>query len=219
MRFFIAIPDSWLLFSICICLATACSYWMMQMARNFFTRDGSMHSFSIMDLEFPSSAKNFANLINGIYKLDPELSKKCLRSLKLNLWVDFLFMPAIYGSIFILCMHVAAHTHYIGPTIFGVVGWLQILAWILDIYENTFLLKNIKNNLLPVSDSAHKFYTNCVKLKWAIASLGGICSLMVFVYFWLTGSFVPSHYLAVFGVVAIEFGVLILLRKLFSAGN
>lgn len=165
---------------------------MKRFNRHLCTQDGSLREFNVMDLEFPASSKEIPNILRGIYKLPkPETTAAVLKDLRSHLMIDYLFMPAIYGAIFLLCMYVA---HRLGEFpveqgIFAALAWLQILAWVLDLIENGLLLSYIRPDLereLPVG--RHKFFTRIVWAKWVFALAGLICALMMMLYFWLAGN-------------------------------
>lgn len=161
-------------------------------SRQFCTLDVVVRKFSIMDLEFPPSPREISNIINGIYQLPTRRSEKTLRFLKAHLYTDFLFMPVAYGSIFIACLKVSAKMLSVGHTVFVVLAWLQVLAWVLDMIENIYLLKKIKPTVLPSKQSVHKAYQLLQVGKWGIALTGAICSLSALLYFWLIGNYATA---------------------------
>ena len=153
-----------------------------------------------MDLELPASAEELANLIKGIFKLPAEMKVKSLRSLRGQLIIDFLFMPAVYGAIFLLCMKISwKMTGVWGEQIFAGLAWLQIVAFIFDIIENIYLLGKIKEDVIPSSKSVHRSYQTIVVVKWAIALTATICSLSGVIYFWLVGRYSTGslHYVLI----------------------
>jgi len=193
MQFNIIINHPWLWFCVGFALVQITSLWMQKLGNQLKTRDGSLHKFSIMDLEFPSSAQDMVNVINGIYRMPEMEIKKCLKALKFTLIVDFLFMPAIYGCIFLLCMHVAHKTMHINPAVFETLAWLQVFAWLCDIFENAYILRKIHPDSTPSGKMSHAIYTAVVYSKWGIALIGGICASMAIFYFWLSGRYNPDN--------------------------
>src|SRR5450432_1287911 len=106
MREIMNIPfESWWPFIICngamllvTLIMSAQSRWLCTFLR------GKVRSFSIMELEIPSSPTGIADIIRGIYALNAGQKKASLTHLRGQLFIDFLFMPACYGAIFLLCM-------------------------------------------------------------------------------------------------------------------
>jgi hypothetical protein len=212
------IPNHWQWY----CLLTGISFlttlWMMYYQKSFFTRDGVTRGFTISDLEFPSSGKDLVNIINGIYKL-PQ-ADKTISALRKNLLVDFLFMPATYISLFILCMAVSGKlTSLLGIRGFQIFAWLQLLAWIFDIFENIYLFTKIKPNTDAPSDGSFWAYSIVVHSKWAIALLGGICSMMVLLYFWFDGKFDKGNLHYVLILIAEVVGFLLLNKLMRSVAS
>ncbi len=215
MDLFIEIPNTWMWFCICFGAAMFTSMLMSMHAEKFMTRDGSTRKFSIMNLEFPSSPLDIVNTIRGIYKLPEPASGKSLKALKNNLYIDFLFMPAIYGSIFLLCMHVSSKTTWLGHPAFALFAWLQIVCWLFDVIENIYLLRKIQPEVEASSNLVHNLYRYLVVIKWGIALLGGVCALMVLLYFWFTGRYNHNNLYFVF-ILLIEIAGLFLLKKLLT---
>lgn len=186
MDHYINIPDLWLWFCILLGGSLLCALIMGAVAVNFLTYDGFKRRFSIMELELPSNPKDISNIIGGIYKLEDGEKRKCLRALRSNLLVDFLYMPCTYGAIFLLCTHVASEFESVGQTVFSVLAWLQAVAFLFDILENTYLLGRIREDISPSSLLSHRVYAVMVMLKWLFALVGVICALHVLAYFWLS---------------------------------
>src|SRR4249919_1175046 len=120
------IQDTWLWFSIAFALMLFASLIMAAQGKQFFTHNVVTQKFSMLDLEFAASARELADIIGGIYQL-PDLDNngnhidkdRVIRALKGQLLVDlFLYMPAVYGANFLLCMKVANRVGGIGPAIF-----------------------------------------------------------------------------------------------------
>lgn len=202
-------PYKW--FVILVAVAMICSFGMSVCARKFYTHFGVTRKFSILDIQFVSSKRDFYKIINGIYRL-PEATK-ILRALRLSLVLDFLFMPAIYGSVFILCMSVSIKMSGTnGGIVFALFAWLQLLAWLLDIIENVFVLTHLKKVDMDshFQDSRWRGFKYVVHTKWSIALLGGICSSMVLLCYWLEGLYNPGNlcYLAILAGEMVAFFVL-----------
>jgi hypothetical protein len=210
------IPHHWQWYCALAGISLLTTIWMKYYQKSFFTRDGVTRAFTISDLEFPSSGNDMVNVLNGIFKL-PQ-SQKIASALRRNLLVDFLFMPATYISLFILCMAVSNKMYSPFGTIgFQIFAWLQLLAWVFDIFENIYLLKKIKPNIQAPSKGSFLVYSFAVHIKWAIALLGGICSMMVLLYFWIEGKFDKGnlHYLLILIAEIVGF---LLLNKWMRSG-
>jgi len=203
MNIHFEIPNTWCWFCWTFGVALATTLMMSFQSRNFLTRYRSIRKFSILDLEFPSSAQDLVKIIGGMYRLPKIESEKSIRSLRNSLYIDFAFMPAIYGSVFLLCMHVSEKFSWIGVSVFAVFAWFQGLSWIFDIIENIYLLQKIKPDAVQSSALVHELYRYMVIAKWAIALFGGVCSLMALLYFWTTGIF-DSHNLKYFLYILAE---------------
>jgi hypothetical protein len=206
------LQNTWMLFCIFFAAVLIISSIMKSQESRFVTRVGTIRKFSILDLEFPSSGLDLANNINGIYKLPENQPDKVLRALKNNLFLDFLFMPAIYGCIFLLCMYVAGKTKYPGNDIFAIAAWLQFAAWLFDIIENCYLLYKIRPGTSPSKPAVLNLYRCIVIAKWAIALFGGVCAFMVIIYFFITGNYQPAS-LGYLKILVIEVLLMIMVNK------
>lgn len=209
--------NSWMCFVILVGIALFTSIVMSILARKFRTHYGVTRKFSIMDLEFPSSRRDYHKIINGIYRL-PD-SAKILSALRGNLLVDFLFMPAIYGLIFILCMNVSTKMESDwGEFGFQLFAWLQLLAWLLDIIENIYMLGHLKEVKMDQTfvDAPLRGFKYMVHTKWIIALLGGICSSMVLLCFWLEGEYDQTNLKYLVYLVVEILVALVLTRLLFA---
>jgi len=183
------ISEGWTIFCFLLGVITVTILIMTFQGRNFYTQDVVLRRFSIMDLQFPSSPLELENLVKGIFALPADRSQKTLRALKGQLYVDFLFMPAAYGAIFILCMHVASKMSTFGQQLFSILAWAQVFAWICDIIENIFLLINLKPGIRISNGGIAKAYLISVLAKWAIALVALVCALSALFYFWLIGRY------------------------------
>lgn len=185
----ILIPNGWILFCIAFGVLLITSFIMSRLSRHFYTHDVLERKFSIMDLQWPASPLELVNLVDGIYKLPLPKQQRTLRALKKHLYVDFIFMPAAYGSIFLLCMNISWKMSLAGPYLFAGLAWLQIVAFILDVIENIYLLKKIGPKISEASPGTHKAYGYLERFKWGIALLALICALSALLYFWLVGRY------------------------------
>jgi hypothetical protein len=206
----IVIPNSWSLFCIAFAIVLATSYIMGLLGRYLYTRDVSLRKFSIMDLQLAPNAKEIVILVNGIYKLSEPSSKKVIRALRLQLYIDFLFMPGAYGSIFILCMQLSSKMPPVGATFFSILAWLQAIAWLCDIIENIYLLGKIHKDPAESSKPAFKAFQYLEVIKWGSALFGLVCGLAALMYFWFAGDYAREslQYLLIIGIeIAIFFAI------------
>ncbi len=183
------ISGGWILFCLAFGIVLLTAFIMSRQSRHFYTMDVVLRRFSIMDLQLPDSPLEMKNLIGGIYKLPPRRQASTLRSLKSQLYVDYIFMPAAYGAIFLLCMKLSLKMTSYGQYVFAILAWLQVVAFIMDIIENIYLLKKIHPGIEAVSVVEHKRMLLFVQLKWGIALVAIIFGLSAVLYFWLVGRY------------------------------
>ena len=195
----ILIQDAWMWFCITFGVMLLIVLIMHQQTRYFYTRDVVERKFSILDLQLPSSAQELVNLIKGIFDLPDDQSQKTLKALRRHLYIDFIFMPAAYGSIFLLCYLAAGKMTNLGHPVFLILAWLQIIAWLCDIIENIYLLKNLNPGIVLSTPAVHKAYQVLEITKFGIALTGVVCSVFGFLYFWLVGKYlyISLHYLVI----------------------
>jgi hypothetical protein len=206
------ITHGWIWFCIAFGVMLTTMFIMNLQSRKFYTQDVVLRKFSIIDLEFPVSAQDLVNIIKGIYALPGGQSQKTLRSLRGQLYVDFLFMPAAYIGVFLLCMQVSSKMSSFGQDVFAVLGWLQAISWICDIIENIYLLNKIRAEP-PVSTlPAHRAFGWLEIFKWGFALIGAVCSASALFYFWLTGLYSPDSLLYLLIIVG-EIGVFLIAIK------
>lgn len=201
----------WLCISMAIFLLTA--FIMRRQSRYFYTMDVVPRQFSITDLQLPSCQKELVNLIKGIYTMPAANRQQTLRALRGQLWVDFLFMPAAYGSIFLVCMKVASKMNPAGTLLFAILAWLQLLCWLCDIIENIYLLQKIGPNVSESTKTVHRAYQFLEIFKWGFSLLATVCGLSALLFFWVTGNFAVSslHYLL---IIVGEIVIFMALQKL-----
>ncbi len=213
----IIITDTWIWFCITFGVMQLATVIMSQQSKYFYTNDGTVRSFSILDLELAANAVEIVNLIKGIFLLPkPFIAKTVTKALKGQLYVDFIFMPAAYGSIFLVCMKTS--TKLItngGQNIFAVLAWLQALAWLCDILENCYLLGKVVPNPSQTPPAAYKVYQLNEILKWGISLTGAVCGIAAMLYFWVVGNFSASSLIYLLVIIA-EIVLIPLLGGLFS---
>lgn len=186
-----AIPDLWFWFIVCFAIMLITNYFMGRAAQHFYLQSMTRIKFSIFDLEFPAWPDSLPTLFNNIDKLRGRESKKVRRALRANLLLDFIFMPATYIGIYLLCMHTAMKMRYVGRDIFAVLAWMQLAAWLFDIIENVYLLGKMSTPT-PSSMFVHKAFVRMVTAKWVLATTGAVCSVFGTLYFWLNGFYLKS---------------------------
>lgn len=181
------IIHGWICLSILIILAVILTAIMMGQEKKFFTQDPVRKKFTMLSLEFPGSAQEIYNLVQGIYALPGGESSQVLRALRSQLVTDFLFMPAAYGAIYVLNMQV----YWLMPSdqgnFFLVLAWLQVIPWVCDIIENLFLFGRISKEARVCSKGVFTGYRILESLKWGISLFGVTCGVSSLFYLWLTG--------------------------------
>jgi hypothetical protein len=206
---------SWMYFCIAFGITLLISFIMSFQDKEFYLMHVVMRKFNIIDLEFPASAEELVSVIKDIYRLPAELSKKTIRALKNQLYLDFLFMPALYGSVFILSMKVSMKMMYVGHKLFAVLAWLQLVSWVCDIIENIYLLNKIRPQPVVSKPAVHIAYEILEIVKWGIPLITLVCSLAAIFYYWIVGNY--SYNSLLFTVVVIvEIIVFFGLKKLTS---
>lgn len=178
------------------------SSWLMaRQGRYFFTKDPLKRKFTILEMEFPAKSYELERLINGIYAL-PDEAAKTIRALRKQLLLDYLlFIPAAYGTIFVLCMYVAHNTATgFGACIFAGLAWAQAIPFLLDYVENTYfwILSGSRNIPIPRPNplkpepvpTSFRMMRALEALKWGIALVGAVCCLSAVAYFWLSGKII-----------------------------
>ena len=207
---------SWAFFCVTFGLMLFFSFIMGIQSRNFYTKDGVEKKFSIMELELPASPKELVNLIRGLYRLpEKRESIKAISALRRQLYIDFLFMPFAYGSIFILCMLVSTKMQSsFGFKIFYIFAWAQIIPWLCDIIENIYLLRKMKPHPPVSSVAVHKAYLLMECIKWGISLGAAICAVAAICYFWLAGHY-EVHSLNYLAIITGEVIVFALMGKFF----
>lgn len=196
----ITIPHTGLYFGIAFAVMLLATWLMGRQGRFFFTKDPIKRKFSILEMEFPAKSFDLENLINGIYAL-PGDAVKTIRALKAQFLLDYLlFIPAAYGGVFILCMHLAgAMQTAMGRYWFIGLAWAQVIAFTLDYIENTYFWIMVGKRDIPIPkptpfrpvEKSRSFKVMRVLeiIKWGLPLLGFICCLSLLACFWLSGKF------------------------------
>jgi hypothetical protein len=128
---------------VCLLGAAITSLSMMTMSKFFLTdknaATGRVQKFSIIDFELPYSFSRFKNLIDHI-------SEKTKDTVRMNLRMDYCFMPFIYlflffGGWYIMQRH---HLFALNPNNYKIL-FLPFIAWLLDIVENRLAFACLAN--------------------------------------------------------------------------
>ena len=187
MPFYIQI--GWMYFCIALGLSLLMSLLKSSQAKKFFLMHMVIRKFSILDLQFPASAHELASVIGDIFELPNGLSRKAVKAVKTQLYLDFIFMPAVYGTIFILSMNVSMKMIYFGHKLFAALAWLQIVSWICDIIENVYLLNKLKPKPVVSSPTVQKAFERLEVIKWSFPLIASVCSLAAIFYYWIVGNY------------------------------
>lgn len=216
------ISDTLFWFSITFTVMLLAAFIMRWQSQYFYTNIQVVIKFNILDLQFAASAKKLVSIINGIYELPPPdkksslpESKEVVKALKGYLWVgSLLFMPAAYGSVFLMCMKMAYIMYFSNRAgfqpisfVFSLLAWLQIVAFLLNVVENIYLLRKIKPSCTASSRKVHHAFRNLEAYKWGIALTGATGGVSASLYFWLSGIYSEESvfYLWVLITVALLF--------------
>lgn len=213
MNTFFYLDVSWEYFCITFGAMLLIYFIMSLLSKNFYTLHVYVRKFSMIDLESPASSLELATFLKGIFKLPVDLAQKSLRSLKGHLFLNFIFMPLIYGSIFLLCMKISIKLTSFGHYFFAILAWAQIIPWICDIIENIYLLQKIRPDSEASTSSVHKAYQIIEIGKWGIALIAMVFSITAMFYFWLTGRYAYDsiQYLL---IILAEIIFILILKKL-----
>ncbi|MEO8763899.1 MAG: hypothetical protein ABI416_06420 [Ginsengibacter sp.] len=186
---------------------------MSLQSANLYSLHVVVRKFSMIDLEFPASSQELISFIKGIFLLPGDLSKKSLKALKSQLYLDFIYMPALYGSIFMFCMKVSQKMTSFGHPLFAILAWLQCIAWLCDIIENIYLLNKLRPQAGESKTIPYPAYLGLEITKWGIALTATVCSIAAMSYFWLVGrySLQSIDYIL---IIAAEIIVIFIARKL-----
>ncbi len=205
--------SGWTLYCIAVAILLITALPIQYYGAFFTTRDVLVRDFNILDLQLASTEMEIDNTLKGITQLPPAASAKVIRALKNQLYIDFLLMPAVYGTIFISCMKVAWKMPEPGMIFFSLLGWLQIVAWICDIMENCYLLGKTGRLNKEYKPSYMRFrgYQVIEVLKWGLSMLATVCVLSALLYFWISGLYMEQSlkYLLMIVLMLIVFFVLI----------
>jgi len=151
------------LFSLGLFAGTAfCMKWM----EGDLLQNGQ--KFTVIGLEISYTKEKVAAIMAG-------LDEHVRTILRYHLSFDFVFMVGVYPGIASLCMMARDKLggKFLRKVLFAFAA-LQIVAWGCDIFENSCLLKWIKN---PVIGNDFSTYHYIVYLKWFIAVAGALLAI------------------------------------------
>lgn len=177
--------------------------------------------FTMLDLEFPADNEDIARVRWDIAQLDQARALQVHRAIRTHLILDYLFMAAAFGSVFLLCMQVAGKfpAGSVGQTGFALLAWAQLAALGCDMAENAVLLRQIrKDPIKPMTPFAFKHFFRLVWAKWILVLAGLALGLSIAGYFWLKGAYAPAT-LRYVGIVGIEFLAFFIVRALWKRGR
>jgi hypothetical protein len=153
------------LFLCCLGLFLGIAFCMKWMEPGF-VYNGSI--FTIIGLEISYPKEQVVSILSGL----DEHVKKILRY---HLAFDFAFMAAVYTGIAALCLMAREKaTNIILKQSLLLLALLQLVAWGCDIYENSCLLKWIKN---PSIGNEFGMYHLAVAAKWIIALTAALLAI------------------------------------------
>ncbi len=188
---------------------------MSRFYNNYFTLHVFVRKFSLIDIKSPATPLELATYINGIFALPKHLQQKSLLSLKGSLCLEFILMPLLYGTIFLLCIQISEKLDSFGRLLFQVLAWIQIIALICGITGNIYLLKKIHPATKPSSDSVHFLLQIIENLKWTVSLSAVVCSISLMIYFWFTGNYLYSS-IHFFLIIIAEIFIFLVLKKILT---
>lgn len=195
--------------------ALLASLVMSRLHNNYFTLHVFVRKFSLIDLKSPATPLELSTYINGIFLLPKHLQQKSLQSLKGSLYIDFILMPLLYGTIFLLSMLLSQKLSSRGQLLFEVLAWAQIIAFICGIISNIYLLQKIHPQTKPSSNSVHFLLQIIENSKWAVSLSAVVCSISIIVYFWFTGNYLYSSIHFILIIIA-EIILFFIVKKIMS---
>lgn len=143
--------------------------------------------FGIMQLELP---KDEAALNSLIVELHDTSSVSLMQT---NLFVDFAFMPAVYGCVAFWLWLLRKRVDVRLKPILLIMSLMQIIPWILDIIENNLLLGAIRNPNYALEIDIY-YFKIMVILKFLIACLGIGTALVICISHAVNGKYFHSEF-------------------------
>lgn len=187
----------WLLLWASLVLITISNWFMVEAGKNFYYDRWTSRKFSIIDLQFPSSARYYAYIMISLISEDKKNIKDYtpLKALVRSLWWDFLFMAGIYPFIALLAIQFSPEMRF--QNFYTYLVLLQGFAWLFDILENLTVFYTLKHPKFFLVTKDHDYiirdeeqkerpiyfiYKYVVLFKWIFALSGLFISLMSILY-------------------------------------
>lgn len=142
------IEHLWICFYLCLAVCVITSVIMVFQGRRFYYYDGKVKKFSMLNLEFAPDRCYLYFVFRQIAALPSAQALDVRRAVKAQLYTDFIFMPGTYLGVALLCVAVARRYQGAVHDLFTVLIWLEFLSWLMDIIENIYLLKQLKQPTL-----------------------------------------------------------------------
>jgi hypothetical protein len=136
-------PDNLLLFGIFATFLGFMSIGRLMLVAGKFVVDENGNRISVMRLEVPKNVEAFTTTLS-------KMTEKSKYAARLNLNLDFLFMPFLYMCMYFIATYVQLRFEYnhaitdAWMTGLIVIRFLPFLTWLLDIAENLFTLMALK---------------------------------------------------------------------------
>ncbi|MBV4359291.1 hypothetical protein [Pinibacter aurantiacus] len=132
-------PDNLLLFAIFLSFLSAMAIGRMMLNASKFVMNKKGQRLSIIELEMPKTFARFTDTLAN-------MTAKAKEAVRLNLILDFFFMPCLYLCMFFVATYVKhrlAYNHSVNDVWICALSWVRLLpflTWALDITENMFTL-------------------------------------------------------------------------------
>jgi len=172
----------WYWFIACFAWTIATTVVMVRQATHFYCFDSIQHTrkFSIFELMLPANRSSMGILIRQINQLPQADCAESLHALKGQLTVDFFYMPAVYGCVFLLLIAASIRSCGWLSTFLKIWAWLQIVAWLSDITENCYIFYKIAH---PFICTPFVFFCYRIVeiLKWGLSCGGFVAAVLVLV--------------------------------------
>jgi len=174
LNFHIQIQDfsRLLIWLMLLCFLGFCitGYAMLVSSRFFLTKTGQ--HFSIIDFELPFSLSKFKSLIDN-------LTSKTKDTIRLNLQLDYYFMPFAYLLLFFAGWYVLQREQIVmQESNWYNILWVPFLAWLFDILENKMAYTSLK----IFSNTTARLLFTFSMIKWLL-----ILAYLAFITAVLTG--------------------------------
>jgi hypothetical protein len=169
----------WYWFAACFIWTGLTTVIMLRQATHFYCVDHTK-KFSIFELMWPGNRSSMGILIQQINRLPKAEYAESMNALKGQLTVDFFYMPAVYGCVFLLLIAAAIRSRGWLSDFLKIWAWLQIVAWLSDITENCYIFYKIAH---PFICTPFVFFCYRIVeiLKWGLSCGGFVAAVLVLV--------------------------------------